>query len=120
MPIVAAGFLIGALALSGIPPLNGFISEYLILQAGFQKGGFYPALSVLLLVLTFAMFAAYVKVFQRVFFRVEQVKVSEVSYQSIYIIIPIIILSVLCVLMGVFPTAIVDQINKLSLTILGG
>jgi hypothetical protein len=29
-------------------------------------------------------------------------------------------LSVLCVLMGVFPTAIVDQINKLSLTILGG
>jgi multicomponent Na+:H+ antiporter subunit D len=120
MPIVAAGFLIGALALSGIPPLNGFISEYLILQAGFQKGGYYPALSVVLLVLTFAMFAAYVKVFQQVFFRVEQVKVSEVSYQSIYIIIPIIILSVLCVLMGVFPTTIVDQINKLSLTILGG
>src|SRR5659263_325602 len=30
MPIVAAGFLIGALALSGIPPLNGFVSEYLI------------------------------------------------------------------------------------------
>jgi multicomponent Na+:H+ antiporter subunit D len=120
MPIVAAGFFIGALALSGIPPLNGFISEYLILQAGFQKGGYYPALSVVLLVLTFPMFAAYIKLFQRVFFRVEQVKVSEVSYQSIYIIIPIIILSVLCVLMGIFPTAIVDQINKLSLTILGG
>lgn len=121
MPIVAAGFLIGALALSGIPPLNGFISEYLILQAGFQKGGYYPALSVVLLVLTFPMFAAYIKVFQRVFLTVdEHVKAPEVSYQSIYIIIPIIILSVLCVLMGIFPTAIVDQINKLSLAILGG
>jgi formate hydrogenlyase subunit 3/multisubunit Na+/H+ antiporter MnhD subunit len=120
MPIVAAGFLIGAFALSGIPPLNGFISEYLILQAGFLKGGYYPALSVVLLVLTFPMFAAYIKLFQRVFFTVdEHVKTPELSYQSFYIIIPIIILSVLCVLMGIFPTAIVDQINKLSLAILG-
>ncbi|HYA33887.1 MAG TPA: proton-conducting transporter membrane subunit [Candidatus Bathyarchaeia archaeon] len=121
MPIVAGGFLIGALALSGIPPLNGFISEYLILQAGFQRGGFYPLLSGLLLVLTFPMFAGYVKVFQRVFLTVDKKKeTSEMSYLSIYIIIPIIILSVLCVLMGVFPTAIVDQLSKLSVAILGG
>jgi formate hydrogenlyase subunit 3/multisubunit Na+/H+ antiporter MnhD subunit len=121
MPIVAGGFLIGALALSGIPPLNGFISEYLILQAGFEKGGVYPALSVALLVLTFPMFAAYIKVFQRVFLTVDHKKEAPtVSYLSIYIIIPIIILSVLCVLMGIFPTAIVDQINKLSLVLLGG
>jgi multicomponent Na+:H+ antiporter subunit D len=120
MPIVAAGFLIGAFALSGVPPLNGFISEYLILQAGFLKGGYYPALSVVLLVLTFPMFAAYIKLFQRVFFTVdEHVKTPEPAHQSFYIIIPIIILSVLCVLMGIFPTAIVDQINKLSLAILG-
>ncbi len=121
MPIVAAGFLIGAFALSGIPPLNGFVSEYLILQAGFQKGGYYPALSAVLLVLTFAMFAAYIKVFQRVFFTVdEHLKAPEVSYLSIYIIIPIIILSILCVLMGIFPTAIIEHINSLSLAILGG
>jgi len=64
--------LIGALALSGIPPLNGFISEYLILQAGFAKGGLYPALSVALLVLTFPMFVGYIRVFQRVFLTVDQ------------------------------------------------
>ena len=121
MPIVAAGFLVGALALSGIPPLNGFVSEYLILQAGFQKGGYYPALSVVLLVLTFPMFAAYIKVFQRAFLTVdERLQAPKVSYLSTYIIITIIILSILCVLMGVFPTAIIDQINKLSLALLGG
>lgn len=121
MPIVAAGFLIGAFALSGIPPLNGFVSEYLILQAGFLKGGYYPVLSAVLLVFTFPMFAAYVKLFQRVFFTVDKhVKTPEPSHLSIYIILPIIILSVLCVLMGIFPTAIIDQINKLSLAILGG
>ncbi|MGZ4863030.1 MAG: complex I subunit 5 family protein [Halobacteriota archaeon] len=121
MPIVAAGFLIGALALSGIPPLNGFVSEYLILQAGFQKGGYYPALSIILLVLTLPMFAAYIKVFQRTFLETDRSGIiPEVSYLSIYIIIPIIILSVLCVLMGLFPTAIIEQVNNLSIAILGG
>jgi formate hydrogenlyase subunit 3/multisubunit Na+/H+ antiporter MnhD subunit len=121
MPIVAAGFLIGALALSGIPPLNGFISEYMILQAGFQKGGYYPVLSVILLVLTLPMFAAYIKVFQRAFLAEDGSREApKVSYLSIYIIIPIIILSVLCVLMGIFPTAIIEQVNNLSIAILGG
>lgn len=121
MPIVAAGFLIGALALSGIPPLNGFVSEYLILQAGFQKGGYYPALSIILLVLTLPMFAAYIKVFQRTFLATDRSGIiPEVSYLSIYIIIPIIILSVLCVLMGIFPSAIIEQANNLSIAILGG
>jgi multicomponent Na+:H+ antiporter subunit D len=121
MPIVAGGFLIGALALSGIPPLNGFISEYMILQAGFQKGGYYPALSVILLVLTLPMFAAYIKVFQRAFLAEDGSREApKVSYLSIYIIIPIIILSVLCVLMGIFPTAIIEQVNNLSIAILGG
>jgi multicomponent Na+:H+ antiporter subunit D len=121
MPIVAAGFLIGALALSGIPPLNGFVSEYLILQAGFQKGGYYPALSIILLVLTLPMFAAYIKVFQRTFLATDRSGIiPEVSYLSIYIIIPIIILSVLCVLMCIFPSAIIEQVNNLSIAILGG
>jgi formate hydrogenlyase subunit 3/multisubunit Na+/H+ antiporter MnhD subunit len=121
MPIVAAGFLIGALALSGIPPLNGFVSEYLILQAGFQKGGYYPVLSIILLVLTLPMFAAYIKAFQRTFLATDRSWIiPEVSYLSIYIIIPIIILSVLCVLMGIFPAAIIEQANNLSLAILGG
>jgi formate hydrogenlyase subunit 3/multisubunit Na+/H+ antiporter MnhD subunit len=121
MPIVAAGFLIGALALSGIPPLNGFVSEYLILQAGFQKGGYYPVLSIILLVLTLPMFAAYIKAFQRTFLATDRSWIiPEVSYLSIYIIIPIIILSVLCVLMGIFPAAIIEQANNLSIAILGG
>lgn len=121
MPIVAAGFIIGAFALSGIPPLNGFVSEYMILQAGFQKGGYYPLLSVILLVLTFVMFAAYIKIFQRVFLTVgEERREVEVSYLSIYIIAPIVILSILCVLLGVFPTPVVDAIHKLSLAIVGG
>ena len=36
MPLVAAGFLLGAIAICGLPPLNGFISEWLIYLASFS------------------------------------------------------------------------------------
>jgi NADH-quinone oxidoreductase subunit L len=36
MPLVAVVFIIGALALMGIPPLNGFWSKELVLEAGFS------------------------------------------------------------------------------------
>ncbi len=93
----------------------------MILQAGFQKGGYYPALSVVLLVLTFFMFAAYIRAFQRVFLVVDNEETeTEVSYLSIYIIIPIGILSILCIALGVYPTPVIDAINQLSTIIIGG
>jgi hydrogenase-4 component B len=33
MPRTALGFLVGAAAISGLPPLNGFVSEWLVFQA---------------------------------------------------------------------------------------
>jgi hydrogenase-4 component B len=36
MPVTAALFLVGAAAISGLPPLNGFASEWLVFLAGFQ------------------------------------------------------------------------------------
>ena len=40
MPVTAPAFLIGAAAISGLPPLNGLVSEWLIF-AGFFRGGIY-------------------------------------------------------------------------------
>ncbi len=36
MPMTAAAFLIGSLAISAAPPLNGFVSEWLLLQSFFS------------------------------------------------------------------------------------
>ena len=38
MPFVRTMFMVGALALVGLPPLNGFWSKELILEAGFEQG----------------------------------------------------------------------------------
>jgi NADH:ubiquinone oxidoreductase subunit 5 (subunit L)/multisubunit Na+/H+ antiporter MnhA subunit len=45
MPWTGAAFLIGALAIAGVPPLNGFASEWLTLQA-LVHGAFGPSLGV--------------------------------------------------------------------------
>jgi hydrogenase-4 component B len=37
MPWTAAAFLVGAVAITGLPPLNGFVSEWLLYVAGFTS-----------------------------------------------------------------------------------
>lgn len=43
MPWTGAAFLTGALAISGLPPLNGFVSEFLIYLGSFQAAAASPA-----------------------------------------------------------------------------
>jgi hydrogenase-4 component B len=38
MPWTAAAFLLGSVAIVGLPPLNGFVSEWIVLQALFRGG----------------------------------------------------------------------------------
>jgi formate hydrogenlyase subunit 3/multisubunit Na+/H+ antiporter MnhD subunit len=43
MPVTATLFTVGALAIAGLPPLNGFVSEWALLQALVRAGGRAPA-----------------------------------------------------------------------------
>ena len=42
MPFAGALFLVGGLALSGIPPTNGFISKMLLFDSGIDAGQWWP------------------------------------------------------------------------------
>lgn len=57
MPATGALFLIGGLALAGMPPFGIFLSEFLVLSSGFQ-GGQFLAVGIVMafLVVTFAVF----------------------------------------------------------------
>ncbi len=46
MPTTAAAFLVGAVAICGLPPLNGFVSEWLIYLGAFRGGTDLPARAV--------------------------------------------------------------------------
>ena len=38
MPLTAAAFVLGSVAIVGLPPLNGFVSEWIVFQALFRTG----------------------------------------------------------------------------------
>jgi NADH:ubiquinone oxidoreductase subunit 5 (subunit L)/multisubunit Na+/H+ antiporter MnhA subunit len=111
MPYTGTLFLIGAVAISALPPLNGFASELMLFQAFFQS---YLVPSPLVRVLLFAglsLFgltsalaaACFVKAFAIIFLAAprsrEAAKAREVSP---YMLIGPGVLALLCVLLGVF------------------
>jgi hydrogenase-4 component B len=52
MPYTALAFLVGAVAISGLPPLNGFVSEWLIYVGAFRGAGSLATSGI-----TFSLFA---------------------------------------------------------------
>lgn len=86
MPLTAFSFLIGAMAISALPPLNGFVSEWLTLQAffiasltGYTAGlKIFFSLCAAILALTGGLAAAcFVKAFGMVFLAMPRSKSSE-------------------------------------------
>jgi len=104
MPVYAAMFLVIALASLGLPMLNGFIGEFLILLGAFAVkpwGWLWAACAVLGIVLG----AAYLLwLFQRTMFgkvdRPENSNLKDLDWRERWTLIPII---VLCIWIGVYP-----------------
>ncbi len=61
MPLTGTLFLVGAAAISGLPPFNGFVSEFLIYLGGFERGtsgNFMAAMPGLILIAGLALIGA--------------------------------------------------------------
>jgi NADH-quinone oxidoreductase subunit L len=56
MPLTCAAFIIGALALAGVPPVNGFWSKELLLEGGLTQG---PLWAYVVMLLTAGLTALY-------------------------------------------------------------
>jgi hydrogenase-4 component D len=66
-PIAAAGFLIGALTVTGVPPFAGFWSKLLIVMGASSLGGIGPWVAALVIAESLVAFAWFLWVGQRVF-----------------------------------------------------
>ncbi len=121
MPATAFLFFIGSVAISGLPPLNGFISEFFIYN-GFLKiitanisylGIIVISVAILAIIGALAT-ACFVKVNSIVFLGMPRNQKYSNSHESpIIMIIPMLILGLLCFVIGVFPliiTPIIDSI----------
>jgi hydrogenase-4 component B len=128
MPQTAFFFLIGAIAISALPPLNGFVSEWLTYQALLQGFGTTEHLTRLLfpiggalLALTGALAAAcFVKAFGISFLaqpRSEQAAKAHEASPSM--LAGMGLLTAACVFLGLFPNLILTLLDPVSQQLLG-
>jgi len=121
MPWTAGTFLAGTLAISALPPFNGFVSEWLTLQTMLRSAELPSTLVKLVFALCGAGLAltaalavtCFVKAFAMGFLgmsRSEQAaKAVEAKAPTIA---PMIFLAALCVLLGVLPTYLIPALNR--------
>lgn len=62
LPVISMIFTIGSLAMTGIPPLIGFVSKWYLAQAAIKTGGILPYLGVLALLISSVLTAVYLLV----------------------------------------------------------
>jgi hydrogenase-4 component B len=125
MPWTALCFLIGSAAISALPPLNGFVSEWLVFQA--LIGGFAvptPEVAVLMpiavgmLALTSGLAAAcFVKAFGITFLAIPRSHEAEHAHEAPRsMLLGMGLLALACVILGLAPFAIVPALG----TVLAG
>jgi hydrogenase-4 component B len=116
MPWTALTFLTGAVAISGLPPLNGFASEFLIYLGVFKDGmshglvNIIPVLGVIggLALIGGLAAACFTKAFGIVFLGQPRSKHSQHAHEvNIAMLLPMATLAIVCVLMGVFSPFII-------------
>ena len=122
MPWTGLFFLVGAMAISGLPPLNGFASEWLTFQGflyGF-RGSTEPLvhlvfpLGAALLALTTALAAAcFVKAFGISFLALPRSSsAAEAREAPAVMLAPQALLAAMCVVLGIFPGQVVRVLGS--------
>lgn len=101
MPITALTFLIGALAISGIPPLNGFVSKYIIYLAGLQAG--LPWITAIAVVVSGLTLASFMKAFSSVFLGQRPRHLQGTMEAPKPMLFSMIVMALICVAIGLIP-----------------
>jgi hydrogenase-4 component B len=121
MPWTAGAFLVGTLAISALPPFNGFVSEWLTLQTMLRSAELPSTLVKLVFALCGAGLAltaalavtCFVKAFAMGFLGMSRsggaAKAVEARGASI---VPMVFLAALCVLLGVLPTYMIPALSR--------
>ncbi len=110
MPVTYTVYLIAIISMAGIPPMGGFVSKWLILQGLSNRGLIFMAGAA-----AFGSIGSYLYVFRplaAVFLGQLAPKHEKVKEVNIFMQIPMVILTALTLLFGVFPKYVLTTINQ--------
>jgi hydrogenase-4 component B len=129
MPKTAIAFLIGCMAISALPPLNGFVSEWLTFQAilvspQLPQWGLkltIPAVGALLALSAALAAACFVKAFGTTFLgRPRSDAAATANEVDRFSLAGMFILAGLCVLAGILPGLVIDTLSPVVAQVVGG
>jgi formate hydrogenlyase subunit 3/multisubunit Na+/H+ antiporter MnhD subunit len=128
MPLTAFSFLIGCVAISALPPLNGFVSEWLTFQAillspNLSEWGLkilVPGVGALLALSAALAAACFVKAFGVTFLsRPRSPAAASAKEVDLFSLASMFTLVALCLLAGVFPGAVIDALAPVAQALVG-
>ncbi len=120
MPWTAALFLVGSVAICGLPPLNGFVSELFIYLGLFQTmtineasgSAAIIAVPVLAMIGSLAI-ACFVKVFSTIFLGNPRTHAAEHPHESPLLMrSPMVVLAFCCVMIGLVPVLVSPLLDR--------
>ena len=120
LPGLSAIFLVGCLAISAVPPFNGFVSEWMTLQV-MLRSSVLPSTSIkivfalcgALLALTAALaVTCFVKTYAMNFLGIRRGDWEPQLEARAGTRFPLVFLAVICLLLGILPTYVLPALNR--------
>ncbi len=129
MPLASFAFLVGCVAISALPPLNGFVSEWLTFQAillspALPQWGLkilIPAVGAMLALSAALAAACFVKAFGVTFLgRPRSPAVAKAAEADRLSLAAMLVLAALCLLAGILPGPVIDALAPLTQSLVDG
>jgi formate hydrogenlyase subunit 3/multisubunit Na+/H+ antiporter MnhD subunit len=128
MPQTAVACLAGSIAIAALPPLNGFVSEWLILQAVLESPDlpqwglkiFIPAAGAILALATALAAMCFVRAFGITFLgRPRSAAAAQANEVDIFSRLAMLGLAGLCLLAGILPGPVIDAFSPVARSMVG-
>jgi formate hydrogenlyase subunit 3/multisubunit Na+/H+ antiporter MnhD subunit len=129
MPFTSVAVLVGCVAISALPPFNGFASEWLMFQAVLQSPDLpqwalkimVPAVGAMLALAAALAAACFVRAYGVTFLGRPRSTAAEIALEvDRYSLSAMFILAALCLLAGILPGLVIDALSPITIEILGG
>ena len=126
MPLTALAFLVGSVAIVGLPPLNGFVSEWVVFQALFRSGAAPGVLRVAIVaaaglgLIGGLALACFTKVDGVVFLgRPRSAPAARATERGPASVGPMLALAGACLMLGLYPALAVRPAANIALSLAG-
>ncbi len=114
MPITFVCFMVGVLAIAGVPIYSGFVSKWMIYHASMDAG--FIGVAILALFGSVLTLASFVKFMHSAYLGQLQPACKDAKEASWYMLTPMIILAGLTVIIGTFPGLVLGVINSIVIS----